>query len=115
MKNGCWSSATLEGLDQRIAELKSLQEGFDSQEGARPLPINRAMDSLPAPKQPPSQKQEDSRLKSGAKLSPTAMEEFKAKVVELAQQGQKAEQIAKDTGRPQGEVELILRLNNQEV
>jgi hypothetical protein len=105
-------SRTLKGLDQRIEELKSMQGSVG------PAIVMPAVEKEKPPEPKPRDDVEpiqESRIKSAAKLTPQAMEEFRSTVLELAEDGQKARQIAKSTGRPQGEVELILRLNDQEV
>lgn len=83
-------ATTLNGIDRRLAELKDL---------AREL--ERRAASAPAPP---------------AAAEPSAAQDaagFRQRVLRLARQGQDAQQIAAATGRPRGEVELVLGLNGQ--
>lgn len=95
--------STLESLDQRIAELKRQAELLD-----RPL-RRSAREEVPAESAP--------TRPGGAPLAgdrQEGMEAFRRRVLELARQGKKAAQIAEATGRPRGEVELVLGLGLQD-
>jgi hypothetical protein len=81
-------NSTVEGLDRRIAELKALAAELEQPE--------------PAP---------ESRRPAAQAVNPAGG--FRRQVIDLARQGQGAAQIAKATGRPRGEVELVLGLKGQ--
>lgn len=78
-------TATVTSLDQRIAELKSLAA---------------EVERSPVPQPPPPEPQPD-------RARP---EDFRKQVLAMAKRGRDAAQIARATGRPQGEVELVLGL-----
>jgi len=83
---------TLKSLDARIAKLNEMASELQKAPAAsRPEPS-------PAPSAP------------GPEPSPDPMDRFRRRVVELSRQGKKPAQIAQATGRPQGEVELVLGL-----
>ncbi len=112
----------LNGLDERIAHLEALKTDFDRQAKDAPAGPNPSMDRVPGEPEAVRKSEPEPVAEPGpgpalsaSKLSPEAMDEFRATVLELAQQGQDAAKIAKGTGRPRGEVELILNLNNQDV
>lgn len=75
-------SSTLRGLDRRIEELRALAAELDKQPESRPAPALGADD----------------------------IGSFKQKVAEMAAAGSDPASIATATGRPRGEVELVLGL-----
>ena len=77
-------ASTLSGLDRRLAELRALAEELEEP----PAP------QAPAPKP----------------LTDDDMGTFRQKVAEMAAHGSDAAAIAAATGRPRGEVELVLGL-----
>lgn len=85
---------TLAGLDQRLEQLRGL---------ARELEQEKA----PAPPRPKAQTPAQPSAQDG-------LEGFRRRVRELASQGQDPAQISRTTGRPRGEVELVLALEGQE-
>ncbi|MFH1058704.1 MAG: hypothetical protein V1797_08505 [Pseudomonadota bacterium] len=88
-------SATLRGIDQRVAELEDLRRELDQREAK----AQAAVAAAPAPAAEPAAAGDQA--------------EFRQRVLLLARQGQDAGQIAAATGRPRGEVELVLGLNGQ--
>ena len=82
-------NTTLTTLDQRIARLQNLARELENRQAPAPA----------APETPPDPDQ--------------AVAAFRRQVLKLAAQGQGAEQIAKATGRPRGEVELVLGLSGK--
>lgn len=95
--------STLESLDKRIAELKRQAELLD-----RPL-RRPSQDTAPAESAPSGRE----AAPAGGER-PDGMEAFRRRVLELARQGKKPAQIAEATGRPRGEVELVLGLGLKE-
>lgn len=84
---------TLATLDARIAQLKQMASELERiQLPASPAP---APPAAPAPQVTPGQENQS----------------FRAQVLALARQGQTVPQIAQATGRPRGEVELVLGLS----
>lgn len=83
------AQSTLDSLDKRIADLKKTAAGLE-----RP----------PAPKARPA---------SRASRDGGPMEPFRQTVLKLAGQGKNPAQIAQATGKPRGEVELVLDLEAQ--
>ena len=111
-------SQVLRGMDERIAVLQELKGNVSQEIKKAPPAVNRSLDRMPAEPAPapePEPEPEPGPALSASKLSPEAMDKFRTTVLELAKEGQGASEIAKGTGRPRGEVELILSLNNQDV
>ncbi len=86
-------NTTLNTLDQRIAQLQKMVQDLEN-------------------------KQSPAAPKAGPETTPKAdadpaVASFRRQVLKLAAQGQGAEQIAKATGRPRGEVELVLGLSGK--
>jgi hypothetical protein len=93
-------NSTLAGLDSRISQLRSLAEELEGRvEAARAAapaePAAPAPDRQPQPAPPQAE----------------PLAEFRERVLALAKQGKAPAQIARDTGRPRGEVELVLGLS----
>jgi phage shock protein A len=98
---------TLATLDNRIAQLKAMVDDLEARlKNARQV------------------SQEADALKSGAagvndpaddvsQTATQALDEFRKKVLRLARQGKAPAQIAEATGRPRGEVELVLGLSGR--
>ncbi len=86
-------NTTLNTLDQRIANLQKMLQQLE----------NQSPPTAPRPAPPADTKTDPDR----------AVASFRKQVLELAAQGQGAEQIAKATGRPRGEVELVLGLSGK--
>lgn len=88
---------TLRALDQRLARLE--EQAAQADEAARrledALAAVRAAEAHPAPAPP---------------VEPAQVPAFRQQVAQLARQGRSAAQIAQATGRPIGEVELVLSL-----
>lgn len=85
--------STLGALDQRIAKLKQAAAELE--------------ESPPAPQTPPA----PSGASAPAETPSGGMAEFRRKVIKLARQGREPADIARATGRPRGEVELVLELS----
>lgn len=83
--------ATLSAIDQRLAALKALEQ--ELAEKATRMAARAAEPDPPA--------------------SAADQAAFRQRVLVLARQGQNAGQIAAATGRPRGEVELVLGLNGR--
>ena len=83
---------TLSTLDARISQLKQMAAELEARPAQSPPPA-----PAPTPEPPPSPADQQ--------------RELRARVLSLARQGKSSAQIAEDTGRPRGEVELILGLN----
>ena len=86
---------TLKALDERIAQLEKNKAELAPQPPAQAKP-------KPAPAAP-----------AAPAAEADGMEAFRRKVLELSRKGQKPAQIAQATGRPRGEVELVLGLNGR--
>ncbi|KIX13528.1 hypothetical protein [Dethiosulfatarculus sandiegensis] len=81
---------TLITLDSRIEKLKDMTREMDAR-----------IESCQAPS-----------IVSKEPYNPNPMDEFREKVARLAREGKNSSQIAQATGRPRGEVELVLGLNS---
>lgn len=92
------AQGALDSLDQRIAQLKKAA-----------LELERPP-AAPVAAKPGSKA--GGRDRTGARTG-QGMDGFKQVVLTLAKQGKAPAQIAKATGRPQGEVELVLSLEAQ--
>ena len=115
--------SVLTGLDRRIAQLEEIKQDINRRVADSPPAVKPDIDHTPADidadARPRSRSSRDNldldeRALSASKLSPEAMDVFRNTVLKLAKEGQGASEIAKDTGRPRGEVELILSLHNQD-
>ncbi|MFZ5586606.1 MAG: hypothetical protein ACOZHQ_11805 [Thermodesulfobacteriota bacterium] len=89
-------ATTLNGIDRRLAELNALARELDQRPARASAP--------PAAAEPPV---------APAPADPADPAAFRRRVLLLARQGQDARQIAAATGRPQGEVDLVLGLSAQ--
>lgn len=101
-------AASLDGIDQRLNELKRLASTLDQRlaEGRSQLATAATATASPIPVNPaPVPSQEDGPAPPPA--------DFRRQVLELARQGRKAAEIAAAVGRPRGEVELVLGLLGQ--
>jgi hypothetical protein len=90
-------NSTLAGLDARISQLRGLAEELEGR-------VAQARSAAPAPP-------------AAAPAGPRAEEAlagFRQKVLALAKEGKAPAQIAQATGRPRGEVELVLGLSGRE-
>lgn len=85
---------TLKTLDDRIAHLQAM------------------VSQLKTPPRPPAPTPRPAPATPDAPASP-AGQDFRALVLKLASQGKSAQEIASATGRPRGEVELVLGLTGQ--
>ncbi len=100
---------TLATLDNRIVQLKAIVEDLETRlKNARQVSKATEAGNAEAVKEPAG----DS---SSAASQPgnQALDEFRKKVMRLARQGKAPAQIAEATGRPRGEVELVLGLSGR--
>ncbi|MGD9124782.1 MAG: hypothetical protein PVG60_06800 [Desulfarculaceae bacterium] len=87
---------TLTTLDNRITQLQEMQAGLEKPAPARP----KSSPTRSAPVETPPREAD-------------AMAVFRRQVMNLARQGKTSAQIAQATGRPRGEVELVLGLGEK--
>ena len=102
-------NTTISTLDNRIAQLRGMVEEFDA----------RSKDAGNASRKPgttsPNQAMSSASVQpeAAANADSQALDEFRKKVQKLARQGKAPAQIAEATGRPRGEVELVLGLSGR--
>jgi nucleoid-associated protein YgaU len=96
-------NSTLAGLDARISQLRGLAEELEGR-------VAQARSAAPAP---PAQAAPPAAAPAGPRAE-EALAGFRQKVLALAKEGKAPAQIARATGRPRGEVELVLGLSGRE-
>ncbi|MBI5521256.1 MAG: hypothetical protein HY910_01415 [Desulfarculus sp.] len=94
---------TLKTLDDRIAHLQAMVSQIKNP------PRAQAPSQAPAPAPAPAQ----TPVPPAAPAASPGGQDFRALVLQLAGQGKSAQEIASATGRPRGEVELVLGLTGQ--
>jgi hypothetical protein len=94
----------IQEADEKIATLRALSGGDCRIEGVLAEAKSREPGSLALP---------DAGVGRLSFADPTPMDPRHAEVYDLADEGQSAQEIARHTGRPRGEVELILALRGR--
>jgi hypothetical protein len=100
---------TLTTLDNRIGQLKTMVEDLE----ARLKQARRAVSAAGAAAAGQANAQEAHPAKGGGQDGGQPLDDFRKKVLKLARQGKAPAQIAEATGRPRGEVELVLGLSGR--
>ncbi|MCA1989013.1 MAG: hypothetical protein LDL07_07700 [Desulfarculus sp.] len=101
-------AASLDGIDQRLNELRRLAVALDQRLAETRSQLATATTAVAAPA--PSGTTPAVPQEEGPAPPPT---DFRRQVLDLARQGKKAPEIAAAIGRPRGEVELVLGLLGQ--
>jgi len=95
---------TIAVLDDRVSQMRQLLDDLEQRlNAARELSRELAKAAPPVADKSPA----------AAQASGQAMDQFRQKVMKLARQGKAPAQIAELTGRPRGEVELVLGLSGR--
>ncbi|KMY68970.1 hypothetical protein AAU61_05290 [Desulfocarbo indianensis] len=95
---------TMAVLDDRVSQMRRMVEDLEQRlNAARELSRELAKAAPPLADKPPAANQPSGQ----------AMDQFRQKVMKLARQGKAPAQIAELTGRPRGEVELVLGLSGR--
>ena len=102
-------NTTISTLDNRIAQLRAMIEEMESHlksagKASRELNPSQAGSRTP---------RFEAKVDGGANDDGQALDAFRKKVLKLARQGKAPAQIAEATGRPRGEVELVLGLSGR--
>ncbi len=103
-------NTTISTLDNRIAQLRTMSEEMD----ARIKNAGKASREWESGGASKAASQADSKKTGeGGNTDNQALDVFRKKVLKLAGQGKAPAQIAEATGRPRGEVELVLGLSGR--
>jgi hypothetical protein len=102
-------NTTIATLDNRIVQLRSMADEMEARVKAAGKTSRMAQSAKPNPASPPA----DAESQTGADSDSQALDAFRKKVLKLARQGKVPAQIAEATGRPRGEVELVLGLSGR--
>lgn len=108
-------------LEQFISEAQKLTQEFDRLLGEKRQLVRTTLATLDERIAQLNQMRQEAEksLETAARIQPQAplgsdgMDQFRRQVLELARKGRQPAQIAQATGRPRGEVELVLGLSNQ--
>jgi ABC-type transporter Mla subunit MlaD len=100
---------TLTSLDNRIGQLKAMVEDLEERLKQARQALNTAQDN----KAGAQEAQAAPSTGSGSQNTGQPLDDFRKKVLKLARQGKAPAQIAEATGRPRGEVELVLGLSGR--
>lgn len=100
---------TLSTLDNRISQLRTMVEDLE----ARLKQARQAASAVQANTANPPEAQAAPSSNSGNQTGSQPLDDFRKKVLQLARQGKAPAQIAEATGRPRGEVELVLGLSGR--
>jgi hypothetical protein len=100
-------NSTLAGLDARISQLRGLAEELEGR-------VAKAQSSAPARPAAPAAAAAPEAGAPARGRTEEPLAGFRQKVLSLAKQGKAPAQIARATGRPRGEVELVLGLSGRE-
>jgi len=103
---------TLTTLDSRIAQLKAMVEDLEARQ-KKASQAGRDSGPTESGRAAPQEAGAASSAGGGGQNGSQVMEDFRKKVLKLARQGKAPAQIAEATGRPRGEVELVLGLSGQ--
>ncbi len=98
---------TISTLDNRLAQMREMVDDLEK----RLAEARKLARSLEAPA--PDAGADKGGTAGKTKAEDKALEEFRRKVLALARQGKAPAQIAEATGRPRGEVELVLGLSGR--
>jgi outer membrane murein-binding lipoprotein Lpp len=102
-------NTTIATLDNRIAQLRSMADEMEARVKAAGKTSRQAQSAEPNPAPPPA----DAGSQTNPDSDSQALDAFRKKVLKLARQGKAPAQIAEATGRPRGEVELVLGLSGR--
>lgn len=100
---------TLTTLDNRIGQLKAMVEDLE----ARLKQARRTASAAQASAAGRQNAQDAAASNGGAQDDGQPLDDFRKIVLKLARQGKAPAQIAEATGRPRGEVELVLGLSGR--
>jgi hypothetical protein len=102
-------NTTIATLDNRIAQLRTMADEMDVRVKAAGKSKQEAETPDPSPAAPP----QNAQPAAAGESENQALDAFRQKVLKLARQGKAPAQIAEATGRPRGEVELVLGLSGR--